>query len=155
MYIFDTTVFYILGHYYPSAFPTIWNRLNELVKDSNLLSVKEALQEIDVSFPRNHVKDWIQINRHIFKPPNEEETKIVLEIFKVPQYQGLVKKENILKGRPVADPFIIAAAKVHKKIVVTHESYKHDGARIPTVCKQFNVRCIDLEKFFEHENMRF
>ncbi len=61
----------------------------------------------------------------------------------------------MLKGIPVADPFIIAAAKVHKGCVVTQESLKLGGARIPTVCADLKVECIDLEKFLEQEQLKY
>jgi len=61
----------------------------------------------------------------------------------------------MLMGWPVADPFIIAAASVHECTVVTEEKFKADGARIPTVCKEFGVDCINVEGFLERERLRF
>ena len=42
MYVLDTNVFIALGHYYPSRFPTIWAKLEELVDSGDLRSVKEV-----------------------------------------------------------------------------------------------------------------
>jgi hypothetical protein len=36
MYVLDTNVFYILGHYFPSRFPTIWNFLNLQAKNERI-----------------------------------------------------------------------------------------------------------------------
>jgi len=65
-----------------------------------------------------------------------------------------MKKER-LQGNPVADPFVIAKAKVLNGCVVTQEKYKENAAKIPNVCKHFEILCIDLEKFMENENWKF
>lgn len=156
MYVFDTNVFYALGHYYPSRFPTIWKRIEELVKDDALQSVKEVLRELENNCPFESVENWAKTHRGIFKPPSDQEMKFVAKLFEKKQYQGFVKRQNILKGRPVADPFVIAAAKVAKGgLVVTLESPTTGGARIPAACKDFGVECINLEQFLEREGLKF
>ena len=127
MYILDTYVFTAMGHFFPSRFPTIWAKVEELVQSKVLRSVKEV-----------------------------EESKIVAEIFKKEQYRGLVRRDKMLKGLPVADPFIIAAAKAHKNgCVITQESLKPGGARIPTICADMKIACIDLEQFLEQQNLKY
>ena len=61
----------------------------------------------------------------------------------------------MLKGLPVADPFVIAAAKVHGGCVITDESFKKGAARIPTICTEFEVECINIEQFLNRENLKF
>lgn len=155
MYVFDTNVFYALGHYYPSRFPTIWARLEDLVKDGAMQSVREVLREIEGNCPFESIETWVKAHRGIFKPPSDQEMKFVAKLFEKKQYQGFVKRQNILKGRPVADPFVIAAAKNSGGRVVTLESPTAGGARIPAACIDFGVECIDLEQFLEHEGLRF
>ncbi len=155
MYVFDTNVFYALGHYYPSRFPTIWARLEDLAKDGTLRSVREVLREIEGNCPFETIETWVKVHRDIFKPPNDQEMKFIAKLFEKKQYQGFVKRQNILKGRPVADPFVIAAAKNLEGQVVTLESPTAGGARIPAACKDFGVECIDLEQFLEREGLRF
>lgn len=155
MYVFDTNVFWALGHYYPSRFPTIWHQIDKLAKSGDLYSVKEVLRELESNCPFESIEGWVKGHHDIFRVPNEEETKIVAQIFQKEQYRGFVKRQNILKGLPVADPFVIAAAKIHKGRVVTQESLKEGGARIPTACKEIGVECIDLEKFLEREGLKY
>lgn len=155
MYVMDTNVFYALGHYYPSRFPTIWERIDDLVRSGNLRSVKEVRRELESNCPFIHIEDWVKNHRHIFLPPNDEEKKVVAQIFQKEQYRGFVRRSNMLKGLPVADPFVVAAAKVHNGRVVTQESLKSGGARIPTLCLDLKVECIDLERFLEYEDLRY
>jgi hypothetical protein len=156
MYIFDTNVFTAMGHFFPARFPTIWAKVDELVQMKVLRSVKEVRREIERNCPFDYIETWVKKHNDIFLPPSEEESKIVAELFKKEQYRGLVRREKMLKGLPVADPFIIAAAKAHKKgCVVTQESLKPGGARIPTVCADLNIDCIDLEKFLEQQELKY
>jgi transcriptional regulator with XRE-family HTH domain len=109
-----------------------------------LFAIPPAIED-----PRNNFR------RNIFRTPNEEELSIVKDILSDHRFRGLIRRESILKGLPVADPFIIAAAKVHNGMVVTQENYKPDAARIPTVCEVLKVRCINLEQFLKREKLRY
>ena len=155
MYVIDTNVFISLGLYYPKRFPTIWERVDSLADSGDLVSVREVRRELETNCSSEHVLNWVEQYRHIFHIPTNEECQIVSEIFKKNQYLGFVKRKNILKGMPVADPFIIAAAKVKGFCVVTQESNKSKGARIPTACIDFEVECIDLEGFLEREKLEY
>ncbi|MGO9137215.1 MAG: PIN domain-containing protein [Syntrophales bacterium] len=155
MYVFDTSALYTLGNYYPSRFPTIWEHIDDLIQERRLWSVREVRREIENNCPFSFIESWTQKNRRIFRTPNRVEMEIVAQIFRRPNYLGLVSRNNMLKGYPVADPFIIAAAKAHKGIVVTQETFKASGARIPTVCGEFDVACINVEQFLEKEQLKY
>lgn len=155
MYVIDTNVFINLGLYYPKRFPTIWETVDSLADSGDLVSVREVRRELENNCASDYVLDWVKKYRRIFHIPTNEECQIVTEIFKKNQYLGFVKKKNILKGMPVADPFIIAAAKAKGFCVVTQESNKAKGARIPTACADFDVDCIDLEEFLEREKLEY
>ena len=155
MYIFDKNVFISLGHYYPSRFPTIWAKIEELTNNGSLCSVREVKREIETNCPFKYIGEWTQQHKSIFITPTEAELIIVKEILKSEQYRGLIKKQNILRGLPVADPFIVAAGKFYNAIVVTQESNISGGARIPTLCDKLDVVCINLEGFLEKEQLKY
>ena len=130
--------------------------MEELVQSKALRSVKEVRREIEMNCPFDYIETWVKNHHDIFLPPSEDESKIVAEIFKKEQYRGLVRREKMLKGLPVADPFIIAAAKASEGgCVVTQESLKPGGARIPTVCADLKIKCIDLEQFLEQQELKY
>ena len=155
MYIFDKNVFISLGHYYPGRFPTIWGRVNELADNGNLRSVREVRKEIETNCPFRNIAQWAQDHSHIFMIPTEMELVIVREIFTSEQYRGLVRRQNIIRGLPVADPFIVAAGKIYSALVVTQESPLIGAARIPTICQELQVRCTNLEGFLEEEALMY
>ena len=153
--LFDTNVFITLGYYYQKRFPTIWGRMDALADGGELISVREVRRELDLLCSSDHVNKWIERYRHIFLIASNEECKIVANIFRSDQYRGLVRRKNILRGSPVADPFLIAAAKTRNGIVVTQESAESNGARIPAVCSELSIQCINLESFLEQQGLEF
>lgn len=155
MYVFDTNVFILLGQYYPSRFPTIWAKIDELADNDVLRSVKEVRRELEQYNAASHISEWVRAHSALFLPPTEDEMCVVAEIFRKEQYRGFVKRSNLLKGMPVADPFVVAAGKVHSRKVVTQEADKAGAARIPTACREFGVKCMTVEEFLELENLKY
>jgi hypothetical protein len=94
-------------------------------------------------------------NSIIFTTPSKEELNFVSEIFKVKHFEANISKQNILKGKPVADPFIIAKAKVSNFTVITEEVFKANGAKIPNICNYFQIECVNVHGFMEKENWKF
>ncbi len=63
---------------------------------------------------------------------------------------------HVLKwATPVADPFVIACARVNSGTVVSQEKFKPNAAKIPNVCAHFAIPCMDLEGFMRAQNWSF
>jgi hypothetical protein len=73
----------------------------------------------------------------------------------VRHFEYLVGQEQRLTGAYVADPFVIASAKVRKACVVTEEQKKPNAAKIPNVCAHFGIECTNLEGFMKREGWSF
>jgi hypothetical protein len=155
IYIFDTSSFRVIENYFPERFPSFWIQFNETISKKLILSVREVYKELEYIARKPHLLDWIKRNKDIFSIPSSEEAKFISKIFSIKHFQQLVKHENILKGMPVADPFVIAAAKIRNACVVTEESYKKKAARIPNVCEYFSITCDNMEGFMEREKWKF
>jgi len=78
------------------------------------------------------------------------ETEFIAEIFRVSHFRDLVSERQRLKGSVVADPFVIACARVQEGCVVTEEAFKPDAAGIPNVCQYFGIDCTNFEGFLNH-----
>jgi hypothetical protein len=154
-YVFDSNSFIVLGHYFPTRFPSFWERFDACVSDGRILSVKEVLRELDNKNTRPHLLDWVAANRRIFLTPSSQETDFVREIFSNCQYQTMIKQEKVLTGGPAADPFVIALAKIRVACVVTEETKKDGAVRIPTVCECYGIDCTNLEGFMIREGWVF
>jgi hypothetical protein len=80
---------------------------------------------------------------------------MVTNIFQIPHFQTLIRKQERLLGKPVADPFVIAKAHSIGGCVITTEKYKKNAAQIPNVCDRFNIPWMDLESFMKEEDWTF
>jgi hypothetical protein len=154
IYVFDSNVLInLFKNYYRRRFPSLWQKFDEYVVRGQIVSVQEVLNEIGSR--EDPLSDWAKLNRRVFMQPSIEELAFVSEIFKVAHFQTLVRTEERLKGKPVADPFVIAKSKAIQGCVVTDELLKPNAAKIPNVCAHFGVACLNLEGFMEKENWTF
>lgn len=155
IYVFDTSSFIVLSHYFPEQFPSFWGKFNEFVAGGNIISVREVYKELEGRGSQLHLQNWIKENKGIFLRPNEEETSFVRRIFAITHFQNLVTSKQILKGTPAADPFVIASARIRNACVVTEEKKKPNSAKIPIVCEKFSIDCKNLEGFMKTEKWLF
>lgn len=154
IYIFDSNVLInLFRNFYRRRFPSLWEKFDAYVESGQIVSVREVFNEIEGRDDK--LSEWVKLNRSIFAQPSLEELAFVAEIFTVSHFQMLVRTEERLKGKPVADPFVIAKAKITQGCVVTDELLKPNAAKIPNVCKHFGVQYLDLEGFMEKENWTF
>jgi hypothetical protein len=150
IYIFDTTCFCVIQQYFP-CFTNFWIKFNDSVSKGIILSVREVLNELQNMIYRPHMQEWLKNHKHIFLKPTSEETEFLTRIFFIKHFRQLVKHKNILEGKPSADPFVIAAAKIKNACVVTEEEFKKNAAKIPNVCQYFKIECTNLEGFMKRE----
>lgn len=78
-----------------------------------------------------------------------------MEIFKKRHFQDNIEKIKLLKGGPVADPFLVAKAKALNGIVVTQEEFKPNSVKLPNICEFMGVQCTNLEGLMEKEDWQF
>lgn len=156
IYVFDNSSLSNLKHFYPEVFKSVWLGLDNLIKAGNLISTREVWRELQNGNPTGHVNKWLKERKHIFTTPTNDELQFVAEIFKIQHFQSLIGRQQQLKGTPVADPFVIACAKVKENgVVVTEESFKKNAAKIPNVCEHFNIPCIKLKDFMQQQDWAF
>ena len=155
IYIFDNSSLSRLKHFYPEVFVSIWTGLDDLVQQNKLVSTKEVWNEAQRGQVIPFVYEWLKDRKHIFTTPEAAELRFVSEIFRVKHFHSIIGNKQRLNGTPVADPFVIACAKIRGGTVVTEEELKPNSARIPTVCQHFGIECISLEGFMKQQDWSF
>lgn len=155
IYVFDSdALINLFRHFYLNRFPSLWERFDQLVEKGSIISVREVYNEIKERSDR--LSQWAKEKQNLFRESSPEELAFVAEIFKVPHFQSLIHKQERLLGKPVADPFVIARAKILNGCVITQEIEKPNAAKIPNVCKHFdNIACLNLEGFMGREDWTF
>lgn len=154
-YVLDSGPLILLfRHYYPDRFPSLWQRFDALVTAGTVVSVSEVARELDGHEDR--LSNWVHGNGAFFQKPTVAEMTFVAGIFEVAHFQGLIRQQERLQGKPVADPFVVAkAAKLDDGCVVTTEKFKENAAKLPNVCDHFEIGHIDLEEFMSLESWTF
>ncbi len=156
IYVFDTNCFRELGSYYPDQFPSFWIEFNRAVEDTKIItSVREVYRELENYTRHAHIIAWVKEHRDIFRKTTVEEMNFVNQILSTNNFEYMLRHEHRFEGKPCADPFIIAAAKIIGGSVVTEESKKPNAPNIPNVCDHFNIQCTNLQGFMEKEGWRF
>ena len=117
--------------------------------------MREVYHELERWNTEEFVKEWAIQNKHIFLTPSDDEAEFVKDIFRIPHFRQLVSAKASLKATPVADPFVIALAKVNDGCVVTQEKVVANAARIPNVCEHFGIACMNLAEFMAFEKWKF
>lgn len=156
IYVFDTSAFIRLfrtGTYDKEIFPTLWENFDDLVRDRQIFSVREARREIERI--DDELASWAKEHSGLFYEPNERQTRFIRELFTNSHFQGLVKHKMIVSGGPVADPFVIALAYDVDGCVVTEEKDKPNAPCIPGICNNYNIPCVNLAGFMRRQNWKF
>jgi len=154
-YVFDTSSFIVMGHYYPEQFPKFWEKFNQAVETGKIISVREVLRELDRNAAEDHLVEWIKLHKNIFVAPDPVVTRFTNGIFAVPHFEASLPDRTRLGNTPFADPFVIAQAKVMNYCVVTQEHERPRAAKIPNICQHFDVDWTNLQGFMERENWSF
>lgn len=147
-YVLDANIFRPLFDYYypPDLFPEIWNGLEKLDRQGLLTSVRDVKTECE-----NHFKSypealaWLNDHATIFQSPTEDELEFLSELLSQNEFK--MSKEEIEKGKTKADPLLVAKGKCSGAVVVTAETYRPHGRKIPTMCDRYNVPCIGRIEF--------
>jgi len=149
VYVLDTNSIRVIGNYYPERFPSFWEMFNASVDQGKIVSVREVYIELDFQNTKQILKEWIENHKGIFLIPSPEETEFVGQIFSIAHFRTLINQRNMLRGSPVADPFVIASAYVNQACVVSEEVFKDNGAKIPNICNHFGIDCTNIEGMME------
>ena len=155
MYVVDSdTLIHLFNHYYLKRFPSLWSKFDDLIESESIISVSEVFKEIGNHGDR--LAEWAKSEKkRTFTNPSPEELAFVPEIFKIPHFQQLINRKSLLVGKPVADPFIVARAKIQDRCVITQEKNTPNAAKIPNVCAHFEIGCVNLKGFMEKEGWEF
>lgn len=144
------------GPYGFDIVPGFWNWLNSLLIKGNIYGPYMVYEELTAGDDR--LSDWTKERKDagLFQVPSVEIQEFFREIAThvvdtYPQHHH----QPFLEG---ADPWVIAHAKINNSIVITSERFLNGNpqkVKIPNVCKEFNVKYIDLYTFLRKTGAKF
>jgi hypothetical protein len=152
MYVFDTSA--LIGAWFrlypPDLFPGLWEKMDALAADGQLIAPEDVLDELRVG--DDDLYQWVkQRSDQVIVPTSRA---VMLEARAVLVDHPFLTKTGT--GRNKADPFVIALASLRGCPVVTQE----DGGtaakpRIPYVCANRGIACVQFLKMIRAEGWTF
>ena len=159
-YVIDSSSLIELNRMNPmDIYESVWKNLEVLLENGFLISPEEVMKE--VSKKDDELRDWAKQHKKMFIQLDEFQIQKVIEIQS--KYPSFVDPD---KENPVADPFVIALALEKdlqqtiipikkKRIVVSEEKLRGNKIKIPYVCQQYDIECIDVFELFRREGWKF
>lgn len=151
IYCVDTSVFiqsYIYRHP-PHVFPSLWNRVADLVAQGRFVSPRKVLDEIKVKDDVLH--KWAKAQTGIFQPPSfyiDAQVTVIAGRWAEFFLRDTRKHE--------ADPFVVAMALRFGYTVLSEERGGNDAEpRIPHMCKTFGVPHVNMIEMMAAEGWTF
>ncbi|MET0119257.1 MAG: DUF4411 family protein [Sedimenticola sp.] len=150
LYVIDTCSLVAMTEIYPhDVFPGVWEKVDELIDDGKIISVDDVYEEL--SSKDDDIYKWAGIRNHIFKELDDAIQESAIEILST--HSNLIDLKN---KKSSADPFLIATARIHGGIVVTEEDFSggHHSSKIPDVCRDYKMGCINLLDMLRLEGLK-
>ena len=143
LFLLDSNIFIEAKnrHYGFDFCPAFWDFLDKEINKTTILTIKEVYNEL--SHGDDDLANWIKERKDssFFIPFDDEETQ--KEFVKIAQYViNNFPQEQANKFLDVADPWLIAKAKVLGAIIVTQEVLAPSNTqkvKIPNICVHFGV----------------
>ena len=163
LYLLDANVLIDANRdYYPIArVPEFWDWLLEMGKLDRIKIPQEFYEEVIFPRPQKDKKDplveWLKTHKETLVLDEEAVVELVTRVTEQGYASDLTDEELIKIGR---DPFLVAYALVdiQNRSVVTTEhskpSRRRANSKLPDVCNDFNVRCINTFALIQELNFR-
>lgn len=148
-YAVDTCSLTKMRHTYPEdVFPSAWSKLTDLADNGVLVSAADVWEELNVF--EDEISAWAKTRADFFYPLTPNIQTRATEI--LTSHPGLL---DLKKNKSSADPFVISTAIELDCIVVTEELMSNSPIRlkIPNVCNDLGVDCINLLEMLRREGL--
>jgi len=155
VYCIDSSALINLLRYpgYPrEIFPTIWQKLEEMVSNRTLISAIEVYREIENTQHENDpILEWCKQNKHMFRDIDECQLEVLPRIER--QYEPHYWENETSKEGPWADPWVIALSICEGAIIVADEACGRN--RMPDIAKRLGREYMNLLTFFARTGVKY
>jgi hypothetical protein len=133
----------------PDIFRSLWINIEKMIDDGAIRATDEVREEL--SKKQDDVYEWAKNKDNLFIPLTPDIQRASRTILS--RFQKLV---GASRERSQADAFVIALAMVENCTVITGEPYGDENKpKIPFVCNQYNIPCINMVGLIREQNWRF
>jgi len=148
-YVIDTCSLTALRRLYPNdVFAPVWDFVSELSRAGRVASVDEVYEELKAQ--DDEVLDWATLHKDMFYPlcaDVQAQAKAILTTH-TDLYDAKKRKSS-------ADAFLIGLANHLSATIVTEERHSNGKhPKIPDVCHDYGIECIDLLEMLRREGLK-
>ena len=150
-FVVDTCSFIEMNFFNKKIFKSLWENIYAMCDDRTLFSVKEVYEELGKG--EDDIQEEWREKDFIFLELGEEEQNALkkLERFEVFQRWGANSTSGLW-----ADPHLIAYAITTNSIIITEENLNNNPKRkIPYVCNELDIGCMNFNDFMEYQEWEF
>ena len=142
-------------YYSPDYCGDYWEILSYL-GDNNIIFIPQMVFNELTNYD-DKLADWIKISKIHPHKITEKVNKCLTDMYaNNPKHKNLV---DIKRQKSIADPWVVAHAIAEEACVVTKEIFltaiNTDKVRIPNVCKNMGIQCINDFEFIKEVNIKF
>lgn len=135
--------------YPPDVFPSVWEQMEASIRIGDIIATDDVREELERKADDLHA--WCVAIEPLFIPLDADVQRGAREV--LAQFPKLLDER---RGKSMADPFVIAPARVHGLTVVTGEKGgTADRPKIPNICQHFGCRCIDIVTMIRELGWKF
>lgn len=155
-YCLDTNVLIQAWNWYyaPDICSDYWSCLESVIKKGNVFIPEEVFREIEKE--DDQLLAWAKQHKDIFVHEIDQEVeKCLAKVYENPLHHRLV---DSIKGRSLADPWVIAHAMAENAVVVTKENIELQSRKrikIPNVCDDLKIEWINDFEFIRRMGIKF
>lgn len=124
------------------------------INDGSLIAPEEVLEELKRG--GDDLYEWARNKNGFFVPHDVDIQNLVSTILAHPEHSKLLYTQTATT-LAIADPFVIATAKVHSCTVISNEtlmlSPSPKKTKIPNVCADMGVEHISLKEFIQRQSL--
>jgi hypothetical protein len=134
--------------YRRDVFPTLWEKLENMITSGEIISPMEVYKEIKVG--QDEIYKWCKKNKKMFKDIDDCQIQKFQDVKK--QYdKNYWDTEN---SKPIwADPWVIALSICEEAIIIADE--KNKSNKIPFVSAKFKIKVLTLLDFFKEIGIKY
>ncbi len=150
VYSLDASSLIEAHHIYPRTnFPSLWDELETLARNDRLKMPELVFDEVK----DEEIKEWYE------EKQLKSKIRVAIDLLDQNKAKALIQKlVNPDTGESGGDPWVIALAQdLPNGIVVTQEkaSRNEDKPKIPNVCGDLGIECINLLELIKKEGWEF
>jgi hypothetical protein len=140
-YCIDTsTVIHLMRDQPPEFFPGLWARIDGLIEERRFLVHRQVYEEIVAKGDGRSLEWKKKLPRHCIVEIDNAQGAFITRMGAEHRYLKDLYEQPAYQNK--ADPFLIALGYTRGCHVVTEES-KTKEWRIPDVCQQYGIECVD------------